>query len=124
MLAHGPDEALDLGLEQVAPCSPPLARRPRLRSPGFEFGIVWDTPTESVDRPWFACPVCGRRCRFLFLRDRIACRQCFGLQHPPADARPWAAWSGCTASSADAKNDLSRLSQRAGEAAVRRITTP
>jgi hypothetical protein len=43
--------------------------------------IVWDTPMEGVARPWFACPVCGRRCRHVYLLDSIGCKTCCRLDH-------------------------------------------
>jgi hypothetical protein len=44
--------------------------------------LAWDSPLEGVDRPWFVCPAgCGQRVRFLYLRDRIACRRCYRLDY-------------------------------------------
>jgi hypothetical protein len=44
--------------------------------------LIWDSPMESVERPWFACPDCGRRCRHVYLCDgAIACRRCHGLDY-------------------------------------------
>ena len=35
----------------------------------------------GVERPWFVCPSCGRRCRHVYMRDTIACRRCHGLDY-------------------------------------------
>src|SRR5262249_61928853 len=43
--------------------------------------VRWDEPMPGVGRPWFECPACGRRCRYVYLRETIACRRCHGLQH-------------------------------------------
>src|SRR5262249_60210204 len=43
--------------------------------------VTWDEPMPGVGRPWFECPACGRRCRHVYLRETIACRQCHRLQH-------------------------------------------
>jgi hypothetical protein len=48
---------------------------------GTPVAIVWDEPMEGVSRPWFECPVCGQRCRHVYLRDRIACRTCDQLNY-------------------------------------------
>ena len=48
---------------------------------GTRVGVVWDEPMPNVRRPWFKCPGCNRRCRHVYLRDMIACRQCHALQH-------------------------------------------
>src|SRR5215831_4552990 len=54
---------------------------PDLLVDGTRIAIVWDEPMPGVGRPWFECPKCSRRCRHVYLRDTIACRQCHGLQH-------------------------------------------
>jgi hypothetical protein len=37
---------------------------------------------EGVDRPWWSCPLCSARCRFVYLRGgTIACRRCLGLDY-------------------------------------------
>jgi hypothetical protein len=43
--------------------------------------LAWDVPMEGVERPWFVCPGCGRRCRHMYLRDTIGCRQCHRLDY-------------------------------------------
>jgi len=48
---------------------------------GFHVALVWDSPMPGVERPWFVCPGCGRRCRHLYLRASIACRRCHGLDY-------------------------------------------
>jgi hypothetical protein len=56
------------------------------RAPGIwidetRLAIAWDEPMPGVDRPWFECPVCGQRCRHVYLRDKIACRTCHSLDY-------------------------------------------
>lgn len=41
--------------------------------------VVWDSPMEGVGRPWFECPACHQRSRYL--RGIIACRQCCRLDY-------------------------------------------
>jgi hypothetical protein len=48
---------------------------------GSHVALAWDSPMPGVERPWFVCPGCDRRCRFLYLRDSIACRRCHGLDY-------------------------------------------
>ena len=43
--------------------------------------IVW-VPYHFGLRPFFECPVCGRRCCLLYLAERCACRQCLRLSYP------------------------------------------
>jgi hypothetical protein len=43
--------------------------------------VVSDRPMPHVTRLWFACPSCGRRSRYLYLRETIACARCHRLQH-------------------------------------------
>jgi hypothetical protein len=43
--------------------------------------LAWDVPMEGIERVWFVCPACGRRCRHLYLRDSIACRRCHRLDY-------------------------------------------
>ncbi len=38
-----------------------------------------DLAEPNVAHPFFACPVCARRTRFMYLRDTIACRRCHRL---------------------------------------------
>jgi hypothetical protein len=54
---------------------------PNVTIDGTCVALAWDAPIGSVDRPWFECPSCGRRIRFLYLRDTIACRRCLGLDY-------------------------------------------
>src|SRR5262249_59251928 len=56
-------------------------RAPDFWSDGTGVRVTWDEPMPSVGRPWFECPACGRRCRYVYLRETIACRRCHGLQH-------------------------------------------
>lgn len=48
---------------------------------GTKVPLTWDSPMDGVDRPWFECPSCGRRCRYIYMRDTIACWRCHGLSH-------------------------------------------
>jgi hypothetical protein len=41
--------------------------------------VSWHSPNSYVAHPFFECPVCSRRCRHVYLRDRIACRHCHRL---------------------------------------------
>jgi hypothetical protein len=37
---------------------------------------------EGVDRPWWSCPLCSARCRFVYLSGgTIACRRCLRLDY-------------------------------------------
>jgi hypothetical protein len=76
----------------VTPKSLPRGRAPAARSTfagstpgvsidGTRLALAWDAPMEGVERPWFVCPGCGRRCRHMYLRDRVACRQCLRLDY-------------------------------------------
>src|SRR5262249_37534971 len=47
---------------------------------GTKFSIVEDQPEPRICRPWFLCG-CGRRCRYLYVRDAIACVKCFSLDN-------------------------------------------
>jgi hypothetical protein len=42
--------------------------------------LSWDVAF-GVERPWFECPICSRRCRHVYLRDSIACRRCHLLDY-------------------------------------------
>lgn len=57
------------------------SRTPNLWVDGKPVLIIWDEPMPGVGRPWFACPVCGRRCRHIYLLDTIACRACHRLDY-------------------------------------------
>jgi hypothetical protein len=46
---------------------------------GVPIPITWDMPMEGVDRPWWSCPQCSARCRFVYLSKQIACRRCHRL---------------------------------------------
>ncbi len=44
--------------------------------------IVWDEPMPRLARPFFECPICSNKCRFLHLRgSTIGCRKCLGLDY-------------------------------------------
>ena len=61
-----------------------VARRtPNIEIHGTRIAIIWDEPMPGVCRPWFQCPTptCARRCRYLFLRNKIACARCHRLQN-------------------------------------------
>src|SRR5215469_274955 len=57
------------------------AHTPNLLVDGTRVPVIWDEPMEGCSRPWFECPVCGRRSRHLYLRDPIACRRCHRLRY-------------------------------------------
>jgi hypothetical protein len=48
---------------------------------GILLTVTSDRPMPHVTRLWFACPSCGRKCRYLYLRDTIGCARCHKLQH-------------------------------------------
>jgi hypothetical protein len=49
---------------------------------GIRVAVVWDEPMPGVGRPFWECPQCSARCRFVFIRaGTIACRQCLGLDY-------------------------------------------
>ena len=59
-----------------------LARQtPDIWIDGARVPVVWDEPMAGAGRPWFECPACGRRCRYVYLRDVIACRTCHRLDY-------------------------------------------
>ena len=44
--------------------------------------MEWTLLPSGGKRPWFICPVCGRRCGILYsIRTRILCRKCGGLSY-------------------------------------------
>ena len=43
--------------------------------------VVW-IPYHFGLRPFFECPVCGRRCCLLYMAEVCACRQCLRLAYP------------------------------------------
>jgi hypothetical protein len=56
-------------------------RTPDIWIDGTRIPVTWDEPIPGVGRPWFECPVCGRRCRHVYLRGVIACRRCHRLEN-------------------------------------------
>src|SRR5262249_2630118 len=48
---------------------------------GTRVTVTWDEPMAGVGRPWFECPACGRRCRYVSLRGVAACRTCHRLDY-------------------------------------------
>lgn len=42
-------------------------------------------------RWWFRCPACDRRCGVLYVKDGIACRECFDLTYE-LRVKPWLAF--------------------------------
>jgi len=52
-------------------------RTPNLLVDGNPVLVVWT----DWALPWFECPVCGRRCRHVYLLYPIACRQCHRLSY-------------------------------------------
>ena len=66
----------------AAPAVWPLSRQtPDILVDGTRITVTWDEPMAGVGRPWFECPACGRRCRYVYLRDVIACRTCHRLDY-------------------------------------------
>jgi hypothetical protein len=58
-----------------------LARRtPNIEINGVRVLVVWDEPMPGVGTPWFRCD-CGRRARYLDLRDTIRGARCRGLEN-------------------------------------------
>lgn len=41
--------------------------------------LEWTPCHLGGERPWFACPECGRRCALLYLNPHLACRVCHQL---------------------------------------------
>jgi hypothetical protein len=60
--------------------------------PSITLGVTrveldWEPANYGNSRPWFLCPECGARRRFLHLRnDRLACRICLDLAYPSRHA--------------------------------------
>jgi hypothetical protein len=55
---------------------------PNVTVDGTRVALAWDAPMEGVERPWFACPLCSARCRFVYLRGgTIGCRRCLRLDY-------------------------------------------
>ena len=42
--------------------------------------LVWDETIPGLKRAWYVCPVCGRKCRHIYLTS-MACRICSGLDY-------------------------------------------
>jgi hypothetical protein len=58
-----------------------VMRAPDILIEGTKVAVIWDEPMEGVSRPWLECPACRQRVRHLYLRNRIACRRCHGLDY-------------------------------------------
>jgi hypothetical protein len=56
-------------------------REGNIRINGTLLTVVSDRPMARVTRLWWSCPTCGQKCRYVYLRDTIACARCHGLQH-------------------------------------------
>jgi hypothetical protein len=55
---------------------------PGITIDGVRVGLSWDAPMEGVERPWWSCPLCSARCRFVYLRGgTIGCRKCLRLDY-------------------------------------------
>src|SRR5262245_4572432 len=66
-----------------------LARQtPDIWIDGARVAVVWDEPMAGAGRPWFECPACGRRCRYVYLRDVIVCRTCHRLDYASRHLHP------------------------------------
>ncbi len=51
---------------------------------GYVVPLAWSRLVSGGRRPWWQCPVCGRRCGVLYLppgAGRFACRQCYRLAY-------------------------------------------
>jgi hypothetical protein len=48
---------------------------------GTKIPLTWDEPMAGVGRPWWQCPVCSARCRFVYLNKQVACRRCLRLDY-------------------------------------------
>ena len=44
----------------------------------MEVEVAWDEDLPGVPRPFWICPRCSKRCRFIYVAQ-TACRQCSGL---------------------------------------------
>ena len=47
----------------------------------FTISVVWTPCHFGGERPWWRCPVCGRRVAVIYLRRQPACRICLGLRY-------------------------------------------
>lgn len=52
---------------------------PNVLIDGARVLVTWHSPNPHVAHPFFECPLCKRRTRWVFLRDTIACRRCHRL---------------------------------------------
>ena len=43
--------------------------------------LDWTARAKARPKPWFLCPVCGRRAAILYLGAALACRRCHGLAY-------------------------------------------
>lgn len=44
------------------------------------FPLDWQPVSLGGFRPWFLCPQCGKRCRYLYVLNKVwGCRRCSGL---------------------------------------------
>lgn len=43
--------------------------------------LSWTTRAKAKPKPWFLCPVCGRRAAILYFGPVLACRRCHGLAY-------------------------------------------
>lgn len=44
--------------------------------------LAWTSCNYGNSRPWFLCPICGRRVAILYSGKIFACRQCYQLAYP------------------------------------------
>jgi hypothetical protein len=108
---------------------PACASRTDIEIAGTKIPLTWDTPMPGVERPWWSCPLCSARCRFVFLRGgTIACRRCLRLDYAVRHLRRQTPAVGrverLRRRLADCEPRPSRLSPHAsGAAAAARITT-
>jgi len=43
---------------------------------GTRVSVTWDEPMPGVSRPWWECPLCLRKCRYVYLRNNVGCARC------------------------------------------------
>jgi hypothetical protein len=73
-----------------------VARRtPDIWIDGTRILVTWDEPMPGVSRPWWECAACRRQCRYLYLRNKVACARCHRLQNASRHLRRQTPGVGC-----------------------------
>ena len=75
-LSYDPDEDV---VEVVLVTAPGAVAAPAWLGPVL---TSWTPCPMGGHRPWFACPLCGRRVAILYLAGALACRRCLHLAYP------------------------------------------